>query len=144
MVRRLQTSMVSNSLGMSRYASGPATKSTSLSESRSCTFSLSAMQPSTPTTGGLQKQAEVVLLLLKCWMNCCIACTQLICLVGVQNDSLIVLYILGFVFVLELFERSKSGPYTLLSLLSNSASVQENDVCVCVLLCLSISIISQN
>ncbi|KAA6427892.1 MAG: hypothetical protein FRX49_02554 [Trebouxia sp. A1-2] len=46
-------------------ASGPATKSTSLSESSSCTFSLSAMQPSTPTTGGLQTQAD----LLNAWQQ---------------------------------------------------------------------------
>ena len=50
---QLITSIVSSNLGMSRYASGPATKSTSLSESSSFTLSRSAMQPRTPTTGGL-------------------------------------------------------------------------------------------
>ena len=42
----------STSLGRSLYASGPTTMSASLSLSRSFSFKRSAMQPSTPTTGG--------------------------------------------------------------------------------------------
>ena len=45
-----QSSTAATNLGKSRYASGPATRSTIFSSSKSWAFSRSAMQPSTPMT----------------------------------------------------------------------------------------------
>ena len=95
------------------------------------------MQPSTPTTGGLQTQADLL-------NNRQQHCQEVRPGCDASFTTHTGVCSLVLVFVLEPFQRAKPGPYALLSLFSDSTCVQEYHVCVCVLLRFSVAIVSQD